>query len=47
MHMMLDDGGIKLGAVVPDIKGVSVCAKVERLIEGKPIGKCSAWRAVA
>ena len=37
MHKMLDDGGIKLGAVVSDIKGVSARAMVEGLVEGKPM----------
>lgn len=37
MHKMLDDGGIKLGAVVSDIKGVSARAMVAGLIEGRPL----------
>lgn len=34
LHKILDDGGIKLGAVVSDIKGVSARAMVEGLIQG-------------
>jgi transposase len=37
MHKVLDDAGIKLGAVVSDIKGVSAREMVAGLIEGKPI----------
>ena len=36
LHKMLDDGGIKLGAVVADIDGVSARAMVRGLIEGQP-----------
>jgi transposase len=39
MHKTLDDGGIKLGAVVSDIKGVSARAMVKGLIEGKPVNE--------
>lgn len=35
LHKMLDDGGIKLGAVVADIDGVSARAMVRGLIEGQ------------
>ena len=35
LHKMLDDGGIKLGAVVSDIHGVSARAMVRGLIEGQ------------
>ncbi|MGC4077198.1 MAG: IS110 family transposase [Rubrivivax sp.] len=35
LHKMLDDGGIKLGAVVADIGGVSARAMVRGLIEGQ------------
>lgn len=34
LHKILDDGGIKLGAVVSDIKGVSARAMVQGLIQG-------------
>lgn len=37
LHKILDDGGIKLGAVVSEISGVSARAMVAGLIEGKPI----------
>jgi transposase len=37
LHKILDDAGIKLGAVVADIDGVSARAMVEGLIAGKPI----------
>jgi transposase len=37
LHKILDDGGIKLGAVVSDIKGVSARAMVAGLIAGQPI----------
>lgn len=37
LHKILDDGGIKLGAVVSDIHGVSAEAMIEGLIEGRPI----------
>ena len=37
LHKVLDDGGIKLGAVVSDIKGVSAREMVAGLIEGKSI----------
>ena len=37
LHKMLDDAGIKLGAVVADIDGVSARAMVKGLIEGKPV----------
>ena len=39
MHKVLDDGGVKLGAVVSDINGVSARALVAGLIEGKPLGE--------
>jgi transposase len=39
MHKILDDGGIKLGAVVSDIKGVSARAMVSGLVAGKPISE--------
>jgi hypothetical protein len=35
LHKMLDDAGIKLGAVVSDIHGVSARAMVRGLIEGQ------------
>jgi len=35
LHKILDDGGIKLGAVVSDVKGVSARAMVKGLIEGQ------------
>lgn len=35
MHKILDDGGIKLGAVVSDIKGVSARAMLKGLIAGQ------------
>ena len=35
LHKMLDDGGVKLGAVVADIDGVSARAMVRGLIEGQ------------
>ena len=37
LHKMLDDAGIKLGAVVSDIDGVSARAMIEGLIDGVPI----------
>jgi len=37
LHKILDDAGIKLGAVVADIDGVSARAMVEGLIAGHPI----------
>lgn len=37
LHKVLDDGGIKLGAVVSDIKGVSARAMVAGLVDGKTI----------
>ena len=37
LHKILDDAGIKLGAVVSDIHGVSARAMVKGLIEGKDI----------
>lgn len=37
MHKTLDDGGIKLGAVVSDINGVSARSIVAGIIEGKPL----------
>ncbi len=37
LHKMLDDAGIKLGAVVADIHGVSARAMVRGLIEGQPL----------
>lgn len=36
LHKVLDDAGIKLGAVVADIDGVSARAMVKGLIEGQP-----------
>jgi transposase len=39
MHKVFDDGGVKLGAVVSDINGVSARAMVAGLIEGKPLGE--------
>lgn len=36
LHKVLDDAGIKLGAVVSDIHGVSARAMVRGLIEGQP-----------
>ena len=39
LHKILDDAGIKLGAIVADIDGVSARAMVEGLIAGKPIGQ--------
>jgi transposase len=39
LHKLLDDAGIKLGAVVSDIDGVSARAMIEGLIEGKPIAQ--------
>lgn len=39
LHKVLDDGGIKLGAVVSDIKGISAREMVAGLIAGKPIGE--------
>lgn len=37
LHKVLDDAGIKLGAVVSDIHGVSARAMVKGLIEGKAV----------
>jgi len=37
LHKILDDAGIKLGAVVSEINGMSAKAMVQGLIEGKPI----------
>ena len=37
LHKVLDDGGIKLGAVVSDIHGVSARAMVSGLIQGQPV----------
>ncbi len=37
LHKMLDDAGIKLGAVVSDIDGVSARAMIEGLIDGVPL----------
>ena len=37
LHKLLDDAGIKLGAVVADIDGVSARAMIEGLIEGQPV----------
>lgn len=37
LHKLLDDAGVKLGAVVSDINGVSAWAMIEGLIEGKPV----------
>jgi transposase len=39
MHKVLDDAGIKLGAVVSDIKGVSARAMVAGLVAGKSISE--------
>jgi transposase len=39
MHKILDDGGIKLGAVVSDINGVSAREMVAGLIEGKSVAE--------
>ena len=39
MHKILDDGGLKLGAVVSDIKGVSARAMVAGLVAGKPMNE--------
>ena len=39
MHKALDDGGIKLGAVVSDINGVSAREMVAGLVAGKPLGE--------
>ena len=39
MHKVLEDGGIKLGAVVSDLNGVSAREMVAGLIEGKPLGE--------
>lgn len=36
LHKVLDDAGIKLGAVVSDINGVSASAMIEGLIAGRP-----------
>lgn len=38
LHKILDDAGIKLGAVVADIDGVSARAMIDGLIAGQPIG---------
>ena len=37
LHKILDDAGIKLGAVVADIDGVSACAIIAGLIAGTPL----------
>ena len=37
MHKILDDGGVKLGAVVSDINGVSARAMVAGLVDGKSL----------
>ena len=37
LHKLLDDAGIKLGAVVADIGGVSAQAMIEGLIAGTPV----------
>ena len=37
LHQILDDAGIKLGAVVADIDGVSACAIIAGLIAGTPL----------
>jgi transposase len=37
LHKLLDDAGIKLGAVVADIDGVSARAMIEGLLAGKPV----------
>jgi len=37
LHKVLDDAGIKLGAVVSDIHGVSAQAMIDGLIDGTPI----------
>jgi transposase len=39
LHKLLDDAGIKLGAVVSDIDGVSARAMIEGLIEGRSIAQ--------
>lgn len=39
LHKLLDDGGIKLGAVVSDINGVSARAMVAGLIAGRDISE--------
>ena len=39
LHKILDDGGIKLGAVVSDINGVSARAMVGALIQGNGLGQ--------
>ena len=39
MHKILDDGGIKLGAVVSDLNGVSAREMVAGLLDGKPISE--------
>lgn len=37
LHKLLDDAGVKLGAVVADIDGVSARAMSEGLIQGRPV----------
>jgi len=39
LHKILDDAGIKLGAVVADIGGVSATAMIEGLIAGTPVAQ--------
>jgi transposase len=39
LHKILDDGGIKLGAVVSDVNGVSARAMVKGLIEGQSLAE--------
>jgi transposase len=39
LHKVLDDAGIKLGAVVADINGVSAQAMIEGLIAGQPLAQ--------
>jgi transposase len=42
LHKILDDAGIKLGAVVADIDGVSARAMIQGLIAGQPIEQLAA-----
>lgn len=37
LHKMLDDCGIKLGSVVSDLQGVTACALIDGLLDGKSI----------
>lgn len=39
LHKLLDDAGIKLGAVVSDIGGVSAQAMIDGLLEGRPLAQ--------